>query len=101
MKKKKPENNKILAWIYFIVLTIAILFLLFNNFGIVKYFFLNSEVHSIEKKIEQTDMEIKKYNKNINSLKNNDEKLEEVAREKFHMKKKNEKAFQFKDKKER
>ena len=50
-------------------------------------------VYMAKKKIDEMD-------KNIKSLKNSDKELEKVAREKFLMKKKNEKAFKFEDKKD-
>ena len=101
MKKSTIKNDNLLKLIYFITLVVLLLYLFFNKFGLIKYFELESEINSIEKKTQKTEQQIKKYEEDIKSLKNNDSKLEEVAREKFHMKKKNEKAFQFKDRKKR
>ncbi len=101
MKKSTIKNDNLLRLIYFIVLVVLLLYLFFNKFGLVKYLELKSEIGSIETKTKKTELQIKKYEEDIKSLKKNDSKLEEVAREKFHMKKKNEKAFQFKDKKEK
>lgn len=100
MKKNKFTKDRFLTWLYFFILIFLVLFLFFNKYGLLKYFELQNEIHTIERKIEESKSEIKVLDKNIESLKNNDSELEKVAREKFHMKKKNEKAFQFYDKKD-
>ncbi|MCP5064262.1 MAG: septum formation initiator family protein [Ignavibacteriae bacterium] len=100
MKKANTKRDKLLTGIYFVILVFLILFLFFNKYGLIKYFELKNEIQSIEQQIGENKKEIKILDDDIKSLKNSDAKLEEVAREKFHMKKKNEKAFRFKDKKE-
>ncbi len=101
MKSKNLANRNLFKIGFIVVIVLFVLYLIFNKFGLIKYYQLHSEINSIEKRIQDADAQIKQYDKDIKSLKNNDSKLEEVAREKFHMKKKNEKAFQFKDKKEK
>ena len=101
MKVKYYENKNTLTMLYFVVLIILTFFLFFNKYGLLKYIQLKSEITSIEQRINLTEKEIVNYTKDIESLKNDDRKLEEVAREKFHMKKRNEKAFRFRDKKEK
>ena len=76
------------------------MFLFFNKYGLLKYFELKSEINSIEREIERSKNEIEETEQSIKSLKNSDKELEKVAREKFLMKKKNEKAFKFEDKKD-
>jgi cell division protein FtsB len=82
------------------ILIFLVLFLFFNKYGLLKYFELKSEINSIEQEIERSKNEIEEMDKNIKSLKSSDKELEKVAREKFLMKKKNEKAFKFEDKKD-
>ncbi|MCB9259633.1 MAG: septum formation initiator family protein [Ignavibacteriales bacterium] len=82
------------------MLIFLILFLFFNKYGLLKYFELKSEINAIEREIERSKNEIKELDENIESLKKSDKELEKVAREKFHLKKKNEKAFKFEDKKD-
>lgn len=72
--------------IYFIVLTLLITFLLFNNNGLVKYFQLNNELDDLRTKIEKANSEIKLLDSQIDSLKNSTVKIEQVAREKYRMK---------------
>lgn len=100
MKKVSKNKDRLLTWIYFIILIFLVLFLFFNKYGLLKYFELRSEIKSIEREIERSKNEINELDKNIKSLKNSDTELEKVAREKFHMKKKNEKAYKFQDKKD-
>lgn len=100
MRKPQSKKDRLLTWIYLVILIFLILFLFFNKYGLLKYFELRNEIDSIEREIERSKNEIDELDKNIKSLKNSDQELEKVAREKFHMKKKNEKAFKFQDKKD-
>ena len=72
----------------------------FNKYGLLKYFELKQEIDLIETEIERSRNEINELEKNIESLENDESELEKVAREKFNMKKKNEKAFKFHDSKD-
>ena len=72
--------------IYFIVLSLLVAFLLFNNNGLVKYFQLNNELDNLRTEIEKANSEIKLLDSQIDSLKNSTIKIEKVAREKYRMK---------------
>lgn len=98
--KKESKKDRLLTWLYLAILIFLVLFLLFNKYGLLKYFELKSEINAIEQEIKRSQNEIEEMNKNIKSLKSSDKELEKVAREKFLMKKKNEKAFKFEDKKD-
>ena len=87
MKKNKFTKDRLLTWIYFFILIFLVLFLFFNKYGLLKYFELQNEIHTIESKIETSKKKAKELDKSIESLKNNDTELEKIAREKFHMKK--------------
>lgn len=100
MKTQTSNKDRLLTWLYLVILIFLVLFLFFNKYGLLKYFELKSEIHAIEREIDRSKNEIEEYDKNIKSLENSDAELEKVAREKFHMKKKNEKAFKFQDKKD-
>lgn len=100
MKKKIPNKDRVITWIYFVILIFLILFLFFNKYGLLKYLELRSEISTIEQEIERSESQIKDYDSTIQTLKNDDKALEKVAREKFLMKKKNEKVFRFEDKKD-
>ena len=98
--KKESKKDRLLTWLYLAILVFLVLFLFFNKYGLLKYFELKSEINSIEQEIERSKNEIEETEQSIKSLKNSDKELEIVAREKFLMKKKNEKAFKFEDKKD-
>ncbi len=100
MKRQKSKTDRLLTWLYLIILFFLVLFLFFNKYGLLKYFELKNEIDAIEKEIERSKNEIRELDTNINSLENNKSELEKVAREKFNMKKKNEKAFKFEDQKD-
>ncbi len=91
---KKNKNSKgVLYIIYFVVILFLILFLLFNENGLLKYFSLKQKVNEIENEIKSTQSQIENHNKEIDSLKNSELKIEQVAREKYNMHKTDEKAF--------
>jgi cell division protein FtsB len=80
------------------VLLTIISFLLFNEFGVVKYLKLKSEIKDIEFRIKEAEENIEKMNAEIDSLKNSDVKIEKVAREEYHMLKENEEALEVQEK---
>ncbi|MBI1932030.1 MAG: septum formation initiator family protein [Ignavibacteriales bacterium] len=98
MKKVSNKKDRIITWIYFVILIILVLFLFFNKYGLLKYFELKNEINSIERQIDKSKNQINDLDSNINSIKTDDKELEKVAREKFMMKKENEKVFKFEDK---
>ena len=91
-----PRNIKYL--LVLAVLIAIISFLLFNEFGIVKYFKLKNEIDGITLRIEEAEKNIEKMNAEIDSLNNSNIKIEKVAREEYHMLKKNEQALEVKEK---
>ncbi len=89
-QKKIRKDRKLLKSIYLALLIIAILFLLFNNQGIIKYFKLKAEINELDEEIVKSQKEIKRLTMEIDSLKHSDKKIEKIAREKYHMKRPNE-----------
>lgn len=82
----------------FVLLIAIISFLLFNEFGIIKYFKLKSEIVEISLRIKDAEENIEKMNAEIDSLNNSNIKIEKVAREKYHMLRENEQALEVKEK---
>ncbi len=97
-KKKVTKERNFFKSIFLVLLVIAILFLLFNSQGIIKYFKLKSEINELDEKIEKTQSEIKRLTMEIDSLKTSDKKIEKIAREKYHMKRPNEEEFKIEKK---
>ena len=90
------RNIKYLLVLAFLIAIIS--FLLFNEFGVVKYFKLKNEIAEISQRIQEAEEKIEKMNAEIDSLNNSNVKIEKVAREEYHMLKENEEALEVKEK---
>lgn len=73
-------------------------FFLFYKFGILKYYDLLDQKNELKQKIEDINTENRKLRAEIDSLRNSDAKIEKVAREKYYMLRKGEKAFKVEEK---
>lgn len=92
-------NNKLLKKLIIILILLSSLaFLFFNENGILKYLKTKSELKHLDQELRKTSEKVKALEKEIDSLKTSKIKIEKVAREKFHMMKKNEKAFKIEEK---
>jgi len=69
-----------------VIFLAGIIFLLFNEYGIVKYIRLNNQVNELNKQINEVEQQNKRLQAEIDSLENKvPAKIEEVAREKYNM----------------
>ena len=92
-------NNKLLKKLIIILILLSSLaFLFFNENGILKYLKTKSELKHLDQELRKAVEKVKALEKEIDSLKTSKEKIERVAREKFHMMKKNEKVFKIEEK---
>ncbi len=80
------KKDKILKIIYVIIAISAITLLFINDNGVIKFLNLKNEIVQLDKKITTTKLQIKKLNSEIDSLKNSDVKVEQVARDRYRMK---------------
>jgi cell division protein FtsL len=93
------RKNKLRIIIFLVIFLIGLGTLLFNEFGIVKYLNLKSEVDSLNQEIIKKDNENKKLEGEIDSLRNKvPSKIEQVAREKYNMKRKGEEVIKIQKK---
>jgi len=84
--------------IILIILVIGVVaFLVFNQNGLIKYLNLRSEIEHLDSKIKSSEEKIKKLNKEIESLNTSRDKIERVAREKYHMMKSNERVLKIEE----
>lgn len=91
------ENKKTRFYIIATIVVIGTLYLLFNNFGVVKYAKVKSELDDLNTRITQLEEENRKLEAEIDSLKRNvPAKIEKIAREKYDMIRPNEKKIEFK-----
>jgi cell division protein FtsL len=79
------------------LIVVGTLYLIFNNYGILKYVRAKSQLEELNTKIMQLQDENRKLEAEIDSLKSKvPAKIEKVAREKFNMIRANEKKIEFK-----
>ena len=79
--------------IFPLVLILSGLFLISNDMGIVKWYQLRKERNRIQAEIDQFIQNEAKLTDELDRLKNDDEYIKMIAREKFHMVKPGEKVF--------
>ncbi len=92
--KKFISNNKFRVILFLVIIIFGGLYLLFNNYGVIKYMRLKKEVDSLTRQIEEIKLENKKLEAEIDSLKRYEPaKIEQIAREKYNMTKPTEKKI--------
>ena len=85
--------NKYKKLLFFIVISFLFFFFIFNDLGLLKWYQLERKKSQLKLKINKLiDIE-KNLISDIDNIKNNDEYLEKMAREKFQMVKPGEKVF--------
>ncbi len=92
------KNKLLKKLIIILILLSSLVFLFFNENGIIKYLKTKSELKYLDQELRKTSEKVKALEKEIDSLKTSKAKIERVAREKFHMMKKNEKVFKIEEK---
>ncbi|MEO8233278.1 MAG: cell division protein FtsL [Ignavibacteriota bacterium] len=94
---KFVEKKKTRFYIIAAVVVIGTLYLVFNNYGVVKYAKVKSELDDLNTRITQLEEENRNLEAEIDSLKRNvPAKIEKIAREKYDMIRPNEKKIEFK-----
>jgi cell division protein FtsB len=95
----KLKKKKLRFYIFLILFLIGLAFILFNEYGLLKYQNLKSDVKSLNEQISNTEKENKALEGEIDSLqKKIPAKIEVTAREKYNMLRKGEKDIQVKEK---
>lgn len=91
---KISKEKKIYFILYLIILIAGILFLFINDKGVLKYIELEKKVTELEQKLQTLESENNSLKSEIDSLENKIPlKIEQIAREKFRMKRPNEVAI--------
>ena len=85
------DKKKFIFYIFIAIIVIGVTYILFNEHGALKYFSLKSEVDSMKVQLEKIKSENEQLRAEIDSLqKIIPAKIEQVAREKYNMKRKGE-----------
>lgn len=92
MKQSKIKNKLISAALMLVVI-LVISFLIFNQYGIIKYVKTTDAIEKLDNEIINTEKSIETKQKEIDSLNKDDYKIEKVAREKYRMHRPNEESF--------
>lgn len=81
----KLSNKLIVRLVFTFVIISVIAFLVFNENGILKYLSLKNELHELDLQINTAEEKIRMLESEIDSLINSKEKMEIVARERYHL----------------
>lgn len=96
MKTTKP-SKKLFWYLYLFILIAMTLFLLFNDYGLIKYFSLKNDLKTLNNEIESSENKLKELDEQIEKLQNDLSLIEKVARERYHMLGEHEKAFKLEE----
>ncbi|HEY6437071.1 MAG TPA: septum formation initiator family protein [Ignavibacteriaceae bacterium] len=84
-------KRKYVSYLFIAIIIIGVLYFLFNERGFVKYMGLKNRVDSIQVELETVKLENERLKNEIDSLqKKVPSKMEQVAREKYNMKREDE-----------
>ncbi|MDH3268181.1 MAG: septum formation initiator family protein [Ignavibacteria bacterium] len=92
-------KRKYILYLFLAIVVIGIIYILFNERGVVKYIGLKSRVDSIQVELETVKLENERLKNEIDSLqKKIPAKMEQVAREKYNMKRESETVIEVEEK---
>ncbi|MEW6508542.1 MAG: septum formation initiator family protein [Bacteroidota bacterium] len=83
--------------LWFVIILGIIAFLAFNQNGVLKFISLRKELNNINLQIKNAEDKIKALEMEIDSLNTIKEKIEKVAREKYHMMKPKERVLKIEE----
>jgi len=93
------SNKKIVLYVFVFILVVGLIYIFFNERGLVKYMGLKSRVDSIQVELENVQLENERLKNEIDSLRKKiPAKMEEIAREKYNMKRKDETLIEVEEK---
>jgi cell division protein FtsB len=84
-------KRKFVLYLFIVIIVIGVLYIFFNERGVIKFYGLKSQVDSMQVELERVKLENERLKNEIDSLqKNIPAKMEQVAREKYNMKRESE-----------
>jgi cell division protein FtsB len=93
------NKKKLLLYLFVTIIVLGLLYIFFNERGMIKYFGLKSQVDSMQVELEQVKLENERLKNEIDSLqKQIPAKMEQIAREKYNMKREGETLIEIEEK---
>lgn len=92
-------KRKFVLYLFIVIIVIGVLYIFFNERGVIKYFGLKSQVDSMQVELHKVKLENERLKNEIDSLqKKIPAKMEQVAREKYNMKRESETVIEIEEK---
>ena len=93
------NKKKLLLYLFITIIVLGLLYIFFNERGMIKYFRLKSQVDSMQVELDQIKLENERLKNEIDSLqKQIPAKMEQIAREKYNMKREGETLIEIEEK---
>jgi cell division protein FtsB len=93
------NKKKLLLYLFIAIIVLGLIYIFFNERGFVRYIGLKSQVDSIKVELEKVQLENERLKNEIDSLqKKIPAKMEQVAREKYNMKRESETLIEVEEK---
>jgi cell division protein FtsB len=93
------RKKKLIFYIFVLIIVAGTLYILFNEYGVIKYMDLKVEVDSMKTELKETKLENERLKSEVDSLqKMIPAKMEQVAREKYNMKREGEITIEIEEK---
>lgn len=92
-------KKKYVLYIFLAIIVIGVIYILFNERGVIKYMGLKGRIDSIQVELEEVKLENERLKNENDSLKQKiPAKMEQVAREKYNMKREGETLIEVEEK---
>jgi len=93
------SKRKFVFYFFVVIVVVSVVYLLFNEYGIIRYSKMQDELDSLKLNLESVKIENQNLKLEIDSLKNKTPaKMEQVAREKYNMKREGETTIEVEEK---
>jgi cell division protein FtsL len=91
-------TRKTVLYFFLAILVIGALYIIFNDYGVIRYLKLSSELDEMKSELEILKDENQRLKNEVDSLKNKiPAKMEQVAREKYNLKREGETTIEVKE----
>jgi cell division protein FtsL len=93
------NKKKLILYLFIAILVLGLLYIFFNERGVFKYYSIKSQVDSMQVELDKIRIENEQLKNEIDSLqKKIPAKMEQVAREKYNMKREGETLIEIEEK---